>query len=153
MRLVFSAGTQAANKAKVVLWRWLAWPCKAIAVLSPGCTARSFPAAFLSWPRGDLHLPTSSRPRRTHEEGLLGAVVWQQWSRQVTGSSQHCSRIPGIFAGFGCTVFTACLWGVLGVINCSAELWACQLLFDGKQHVYKSRFTAALSESSELPPP
>ena len=155
---MFSAGTQAANKARVVLWRWPARPCRAVrhratAALSPGCTARSVPATVPSWPRGGLRLSVSSRPRGTHGEGLLGAVVQQQWSQGVTGSPQHCCLIPGVFAWFGCMVFTAHLWGVFAGVNCSAELWVCQLLFGGRQHVYQYRFTVALLESSELPPP
>lgn len=49
------------------------------------------------------------------------------------------------------------VWGfstnsVLGRVNCSAEQGVCQLVFGGRQPVYKYRFTVALFELFKLLP-
>jgi len=150
MSAVFSAATQAADKAGVVLWRWSAWPRRAIwnraaAALGPGCMARLDPATVPSWPWGHLQSSISSQPGASRGEVLLGAVVPQWWSQGVTSSPQRCCRIPGALGIHG--VPGKCAWGV----NSSAELWVCHILTGGWQHVYKYRFTVALFESSKLP--
>lgn len=121
LRAVFSAGTQAANKARVVLWRWLGEPWLRREV---GPSNGPNPGS-----REICTLPTPPSPEGLQGEALLGAVVRQQWSQEFTGSPQHCCHIPGGFAGFGCTVFTALV---------------CPLLFGERQHVSKNKFTVAL---------